>query len=120
MAILNKAHARVQASYVIPVSFPETKAVTKYFDENYGKSVFIEHNAAGIPHDHPIAHIERALTEKMVHDRIKTTHGDGYLIDVGGNPIRHFKNILRKNHKLSKIHCCCPILDSADEMRKVD
>jgi hypothetical protein len=61
-----------------------------------------------LAHSHPISAIERRVVEDLV---IKNLKPNIKIIDIGGNPVRHYGRG-RKN-----IHSCCPILDEADEVR---
>jgi hypothetical protein len=67
-------------------------------------------------HDHPILHIDREIAEAMMYDfLIDELKKDGFekpcIIDIGGNPARHLKYD-------RKVHCCCPVMDANDVIRR--
>jgi hypothetical protein len=72
-----------------------------------GRTVQLVHPT---PHTHPLLAIERAAVEEDIIGMLplKTTE----VIDVGGNPIRHF------NKGRTNVWSACPILDSADVIRE--
>lgn len=41
-------------------------------------------NTSGLPHQHPIAHVERALTERIILQRLLKQS----IVDIGGNAVR--------------------------------
>jgi len=70
---------------------------------------FVE-NTSGTPHPHGFAAAERALMERRAFALAKTYVGDGKIVDIGGNPARHFGNG-------RSIWSCCPTLSPADACR---
>lgn len=69
-----------------------------------GKTYVTKFREEGIPHKHPLAHVERAVVERYVLSRCQGKN----IIDVGGNAVRHSK--YTGVYKTS-VWSNCPIID---------
>jgi len=80
----------------------------EYFAETY-PNLNIEIVANSMPHSHPRLAFDRKYAERCVYNMI--SRPNLFIIDIGGNPIRH-----AANHRVN-VHSCCPILDPTDAVR---
>nr|UHS72097.1 MAG: hypothetical protein 1 [Tombusviridae sp.] len=73
--------------------------------------IAIDTSQALQPHEHPYSAFERAMTEELAYQQVRSFTKNGLVVDIGGNARRHLCE------GRSQIHSCCPVIEPADVLR---
>lgn len=68
----------------LKVNFPVNEKHCEFVKSLVGDAYVVMGEQTGIPHHHPHAHIERALAERMILNRLSGKQ----VVDIGGNAVR--------------------------------